>query len=165
MLFAREKHRNQTRKYTGEPYENHLAEVAGIVATVEPSPDAIATAWLHDVVEDCGVSLAELEQRFGAIVADGVMMLSDMEQGNRQARKAASRARLSGAHGWVQTIKCADLISNTKSIVKHDHNFAKVYLNEAASMLSILKDADDRLWLMAKDQLIAANLLLKREFA
>lgn len=153
MLFAREKHRNQTRKYTGEPYENHLAEVAGIVATVELSPDAIATAWLHDVVEDCGVSLAELEQMFGVIVADGVMMLSDIEQGNRQARKAASRARLSGAHGWVQTIKCADIISNTKSIVKHDPKFACVYLNEARFLLSALKDADIRLWTLACKQL------------
>jgi len=34
MLFAREAHKNHIRKYTNNPYVDHLAEVAGITATV-----------------------------------------------------------------------------------------------------------------------------------
>jgi guanosine-3',5'-bis(diphosphate) 3'-pyrophosphohydrolase len=118
MQFAREAHKDQVRKYTGNPYADHLAEVAGIVATVALDTDhAVAVAWLHDCVEDQGIAPQTLVDEFGMIVTKGVLLLSDLETGNRAERKAASRARLAAAPAWVQTIKCADLISNTSSIV------------------------------------------------
>lgn len=156
MMFAREAHKDQVRKYTGNPYADHLAEVAGIVATVADSlyptvADAvIATAWLHDCVEDCGVKLEEIDRLFGFAVALGVSGLSDMETGNRAERKAASRARLAACSSWIQTIKCADLISNTSSIVKHDPKFAVTYLEEKRLLLAVLTKADPRLLEMAK---------------
>lgn len=128
MIFARCVHKDHRRKYTGNPYSDHLAEVAGIVATVDQTQETIATAWLHDCMEDHGVTWRELESRFGLYVANGVLQLSDLETGNRAERKAASRSRLSLAMPWIQTIKLADLISNTSSIVQHDQKFAKVYL-------------------------------------
>ncbi len=77
-------------------------------------------------------------------------MLSDMETGNRAQRKAASRIRLGNAPGWVQTIKCADLISNTSSIVMHDPKFAVTYLEEKRLLLEALTKANTRLLAMAK---------------
>ncbi len=151
MVFAREVHKGQRRKYTFNPYHDHLAEVAGIVATVchqrmDVQPDEmIATAWLHDSIEDVGVTSTELLHRFGLVVAEGVALLSDLEQGNRAERKAASRARLAAAPAWVQTIKVADLISNTSSIVMHDPKFAVVYLEEKRMLLDVLTKADPRL--------------------
>ncbi|WP_429268889.1 HD domain-containing protein [Paraburkholderia sp. EB58] len=153
MLFAREVHKDQVRKYTGNPYIDHLAEVAGIVATVALDTDnSVAVAWLHDSVEDQGVSAALLRDRFGEIVAYGVLMLSDLETGNRAERKAASRARLATAPAWVQTIKVADLISNTSSIVKHDPKFAVTYLEEKRLLLDVLTSADPRLVEIARKQ-------------
>ena len=156
MLFAREVHKAQRRKYTGNPYSDHLAEVAGIVAAVsvhDPFREAmVATAWLHDCREDQGVTGAEIEDRFGMRIAVGVSLLSDFETGNRAERKAASRARLATAPDWVQTIKCADLISNTASIVQHDPKFAAVYLDEKRMLLAVLTKADPRLLAMAKAQ-------------
>ncbi len=145
MMFAREVHKDQRRKYTNNPYTDHLAEVAGIVATVTTDPVAIAVAWLHDSIEDQGVTEGEIRSRFGDRVAYGVVMLSDLETGNRAERKAASRARLAGAEPWVQTIKVADLISNTSSIVLHDPNFARTYLDEKQLLLAVITDADARL--------------------
>ncbi|WP_186215874.1 HD domain-containing protein [Burkholderia gladioli] len=145
MMFAREVHKDQSRKYTGNPYADHLAEVAGIVATVATQEYVIATAWLHDCREDQGVSAKYLESEFGPIVSHGVTLLSDLETGNRAERKAASRARLSNAPDWVQTIKCADLISNTSSIVEHDPKFAVTYLEEKRLLLDVLTLADRRL--------------------
>lgn len=146
MKFAREVHKDQKRKYTGNPYADHLAEVAGITASVlGHDAAAIATAWLHDCVEDQGVSKCSLIEQFGHEVADGVLFLSDLETGNRAARKAASRARLAQAPAWVQTIKCADLISNTSSIVQFDPVFAETYLDEKLRLLEVLTKADDRL--------------------
>ena len=151
MMFAREVHKDQRRKYTGTPYADHLAEVAGIVATVDSSADTLATAWLHDSREDQGITGEEVEHRFGMRVAVGVSLLSDFETGNRAERKAASRARLAEAPGWVQTIKCADLISNTSSIVQHDPKFAAVYLEEKRLLLEVLTKADPRLLAIARE--------------
>ena len=150
MLFAKEMHAEHFRKYTKTPYTEHLAEVAGIVACVTQEPEIIAVAWLHDCVEDQVVTHAVLLARFGRVVADGVMMLSDMETGNRAARKAAARVRLAGSPAWIQTIKVADIISNTSSIVQHDPKFAKVYLEEKRLLLDVLVMADRRLLALAR---------------
>lgn len=152
MLFARDAHKDQVRKYSGDPYSNHLAEVAGILATVTHDPTSIAVAWLHDTIEDCGVTREVLQANFGYLTALAVEQLSDLETGNRAQRKAASRARLSQAPGWVQTIKCADMISNTSSIVSHDPKFAKTYLAEKKAMLAVLDRADPLLLKLANDQ-------------
>ncbi|WP_394780645.1 HD domain-containing protein [Undibacterium sp.] len=152
MMFAREVHKNQVRKYSGNPYADHLAEVAGIVATISPNPEHIAVAWLHDSMEDCGVQPETVRTLFGDTVAKGVIALSDMETGNRAERKALSRTRLAAAPAWVQTIKCADLISNTSSIVRHDPKFAVTYLEEKRLLLDVLSQADPRLLALARKQ-------------
>lgn len=155
MELARKMHADQKRKYTGNPYTDHLAEVAGIVAATFAGglgaelETVIAVAWLHDCMEDQNVTLEQLTAEFGPFVAGGVEWLSDLETGNRAERKAASRARLAAAPGWVQTIKCADLISNTSSIVMHDPKFAVTYLAEKRALLEVLTKADPRLHAMA----------------
>lgn len=152
MLFAREAHKHQRRKYTGNPYTDHLAEVAGIISTIDNSPVVIATCWLHDCVEDQGVSVEALRDQFGEYVSGGVWLLSDLDKGNRAERKALSRARLAASPGWVQTIKCADLISNTSSIVEHDPKFAVTYLEEKRLLLDVLVLADPRIRDIAMSQ-------------
>jgi guanosine-3',5'-bis(diphosphate) 3'-pyrophosphohydrolase len=152
MVTARQWHATQVRKYTGAPYFEHLAEVAGIVATVTFQEVCIAVAYLHDSIEDQGKTVEEIDSLFGCAVAEGVMWLSDMEQGNRAERKAASRARLACAPGWVQSVKCADLISNTSSIVVHDPKFAyNTYLPEKRLLLEVLTQADPRLHAIASE--------------
>lgn len=166
MIFARKVHKDQVRKYTGNPYVDHLAEVAGIVSTVithigsgnAKMEDILATAWLHDCVEDCGVSIEEIDKRFGFMVALGVSGLSDLETGNRAERKQKSRDRLSLCSDWIQTIKCADLISNTSSIVKHDPKFAITYLEEKRLLLAVLNRADPYLHQLASEMSDHARL-------
>jgi (p)ppGpp synthase/HD superfamily hydrolase len=145
MQFARHVHRDQKRKYTNEPYSGHLAQVAGIVGAVTDDAEALATAWLHDTVEDHHVDLRIIAQRFGDKVAEGVEALSDVETGNRQERQAASRQRLHAAAPWIQTIKVADIISNSGGIARHDPDYARKYLAEKRAMLAVLDQADQRL--------------------
>ncbi|NIG77876.1 bifunctional (p)ppGpp synthetase/guanosine-3',5'-bis(diphosphate) 3'-pyrophosphohydrolase [Klebsiella sp. Ap-873] len=152
MKFAMDKHKGQRRKYTNNPYTDHLAEVAGIVSSVLLHDTVIACAWLHDVVEDQGVTAVELRREFGVSVSRGVMALSDLEEGNRAERKKLSRERLAKAPSWVQTIKVADLISNTSSIVEHDPKFAVTYLEEKRLLLDVLTEADPRLLAIAREQ-------------
>ena len=69
---------------------------------------------------------------------------------NRARRKEIDRQRLSQAPGWVQTVKVADMIDNTSTIVEYDPKFAKVYLEEKRLLLAELTSADPLLLEKAK---------------
>ena len=136
----------QKRKYTNEPYIVHPAEVASIVASVEGStPDMVAAAWLHDVVEDTGVTLTDIHLNFGPEIMALVSWLTDVskpEDGNRATRKAIDREHTAQAPAEAQTIKLADLISNSKSIMQYDPDFAVTYLAEKRLLLEVLTKGD-----------------------
>lgn len=153
-IFATAAHAavKQTRKYTGEPYIVHPAEVVRIVSQVDHTPEMLSAAWLHDVVEDTGVTLDLILMEFGPTTHGYVKCLTDDSQGkgNRAQRKAADRARLVVAPDEVQTIKLADLISNSKSILEHDPKFAVVYLEEKRLLLQVLTKGDPVLYTRAK---------------
>jgi (p)ppGpp synthase/HD superfamily hydrolase len=144
----------QKRKYTGEPYFVHPAEVARIVAGVSGStPEMVAAAWLHDTVEDTGVTTTDIHMNFGPEVAVLVGWLTDVskpEDGNRAVRKAIDREHTARAPAEAQTVKLADLISNSKSIVEHDPAFAKTYLEEKRLMLEVMTKGDPTLMAEAR---------------
>jgi hypothetical protein len=79
-------------------------------------------------------------------------MLTDVSKptdGNRAKRKNMDREHIAKASLQAKTIKLADLIDNTRSIVEHDPKFAKVYLTEKALLLEVLREGDSFLWSMA----------------
>jgi hypothetical protein len=140
------------RKYTGQPYEVHLAGVARLVASVSTDLEMVAAAWLHDAVEDTTATLADVEKEFGAGVGALVEELTDISKpgdGSRTVRKEIDRKHLAGASPRAMTIKLADLIDNARDIVKHDPNFARVYLKEMTALLEILQEGDSRLYQQA----------------
>jgi (p)ppGpp synthase/HD superfamily hydrolase len=146
----------QLRKYTYEPYIVHPAEVAGIVASIGGTESQIAAAWLHDVVEDTGVTIEVIRAEFGDEIATLVGWLTDVsrpEQGNRAVRKAIDRAHTAAAPGAAQTVKLADLISNTRSIVAHDAKFAETYLSEKRELLKVMTKGDPTLLARAHEQI------------
>jgi (p)ppGpp synthase/HD superfamily hydrolase len=152
--FAAEAHGSidHQRKYTNEPYIVHPEEVVEIVKTVPHTDEMLAAAWLHDVVEDTPVTLGEVYKEFGKKVGDLVEMLTDVsrpEDGNRRTRKAIDRNHTERASPEAKTIKLADLISNTTSIVKRDPGFARVYLAEKKLLMKVLKEGDRTLWKQA----------------
>jgi GTP diphosphokinase / guanosine-3',5'-bis(diphosphate) 3'-diphosphatase len=76
--FARDAHAGQTRE-SGDPYITHPLAVAETLAELQLDTATIIAALLHDVAEDCGVAITDLEARFGPEVArlvDGVTKLS-----------------------------------------------------------------------------------------
>ena len=138
----------QLRKYTFEPYIVHPAEVAAIVESVDGTPEMVAAAWLHDTVEDTGVTIETIRAEFGDEVAELVGWLTDVsrpEQGNRAHRKAIDRAHTAASPARAQTVKFADLIANTRSIMQHDVEFARVYLAEKRELLEVMTKGDARL--------------------
>lgn len=153
-LFARERHAKHVRKYDGRPYYEHLFEVANLIDAAGGSYVEVAAGYLHDTVEDVGVTYEELVNEFGEDVADVVMMVTDVskpEDGNRKTRKAIDREHLSKADGRGRTVKLADIISNTRDIVKNDPDFAKVYLKEKLLLIPVLRGGNKVLFRAACD--------------
>lgn len=142
--FARNAHKNQKRRYTGEPYFVHLQAVATTCARHGCSKRTIAAAYLHDVVEDHDVTHEDLVAEFGNEVANLVRDLTETPAeagGTRRERKAIDVVRLAKAAADAQSIKCADMIDNTVSIVRHDRNFAMTYLPVKRAILTVLTRA------------------------
>ena len=78
--FAMKAHEGQLRK-SGEPYLEHPLQVALTLAELQLDTSSLVAALLHDVSEDCEISIAEVEDRFGQEVArlvDGVTKLGKL---------------------------------------------------------------------------------------
>jgi (p)ppGpp synthase/HD superfamily hydrolase len=146
--FAQLAHEGQLRKYSKEPYIVHPEAVAELVRSVGHTEEMLAGAWLHDVVEDTPVSIDDIHREFGAIVGSLVSDLTDVSKpsdGNRARRKALDLRHSERAGPQDKTIKLADLIDNSKSIVRHDPSFARVYMREKAALLDVLREGDPEL--------------------
>jgi hypothetical protein len=140
---------NHQRKYSKQPYHVHLEAVAKKVASVVDDPEMVAAAWLHDTVEDTPATLEDIEEYFGASVAELVEELTDVSKpsdGNRVQRKAMDRRHSAQASARSKTVKLADLIDNCKDITKHDERFARVYLVEMGALLQVLTEGDQTLF-------------------
>jgi hypothetical protein len=167
ISFAKEIHQriDHRRKYSNQPYSVHLEQVAKIVATVTDDQEMIASAWLHDVVEDTPATLEDVHQEFGSAVAQLVRELTDISKpndGNREARKAIDREHLSRASERAQTIKLADLIDNCKDISRNDPRFTRVYLKEMKALLAVLTKADKRLMRRAQRTMNEVTLYIEK---
>jgi (p)ppGpp synthase/HD superfamily hydrolase len=118
--FAAQKHAAQRRKgAAGEPYVNHLLEVAQLVASAisEPDPNLVIAALLHDTVEDVGVSEDDLIQKYGPDVASLVMEVTDDKSLPKQERKRLQIEHAPKLTARAQVIKLADKISNLRAIL------------------------------------------------
>lgn len=156
----------QERKYTYEPYWEHPEAVVTTLREIGADSDTICTAWLHDVVEDTEVELSTIYNNFGFKISKMVSEITDVSiytSGNRALRKKLDRNHLSKACPEVKTVKLADLIDNTKSIVEHDPKFAAVYLKEKAALLEVLKEGNSTLWSRAEALLVESAKKLNIE--
>ena len=70
VAFAVKAHDGMRRKKSEAPYILHPMEAAVIVGTMTDDQHVIAAAALHDVVEDAGVSIEEIEEKFGSRVRE-----------------------------------------------------------------------------------------------
>ena len=161
--FAAEKHANQKRKgKAGEPYINHLLEVAQLISSALPDPDTnlLIAALLHDVIEDAGVTKDDLLHRFGADVADLVAEVTDDKSLPKLERKRLQVENAPRKSIRAQAIKLADKISNLRSILssppadwdfqrkKEYFAWAKKVVDGLASPDPMLKAEFDKTWNM-----------------
>ncbi len=155
MAIAAFAHGNQARKYSNAPYFVHLMEVRNTVAGLPGTTKAQRTAAvMHDSVEDgfvTGILLEDVQGWFGDEVTELVDWLTDVsrpEDGSRAQRRAKDLQHSAQAPEKAQTIKSADVKSNTGNsddMIAADPAFAAIYLPEKLAQLNALDKADPEL--------------------
>lgn len=149
--FATYFHRDQVRKFSGEPYIHHCEQVANLVELLgNGTEEMIAAAWLHDVIEDTEVSEDYVREEFGDTVTDLVIELtkttSSKDGSSRKERHDIELERLSKVSLEAKTIKLADIISNCCNVTELDWKFAKVFLPEKKELVEkALQDGNKNL--------------------
>jgi len=121
FLFAKDAHGNQKR-HSGDPYFSHPVAVANILTELKLDDESIATALLHDVVEDTETSLDEIEKNFGEEVAklvDGVTKLGKLGAMSHDEKVAENFRKLTMAMSEdirVLLVKLADRLHNMRTL-------------------------------------------------
>ncbi|MEC8998787.1 MAG: bifunctional (p)ppGpp synthetase/guanosine-3',5'-bis(diphosphate) 3'-pyrophosphohydrolase [Actinomycetota bacterium] len=153
---ALDAHAGQTRK-SGEPYIHHPMSVATIVARQGLDDVTVASALLHDAVEDTSVSLDDLERDFGVdvrMIVDGVTKLDRLHFDTKEDQQAASVRKMLVALAKdlrVLIIKLADRLHNMRTLAAlPEHKQQRV----AQETLDIFAPLANRLGMQeVKDQL------------
>lgn len=178
LTVVKKYHGDQKRKYTGDPYWTHLWSVARLVKLHADAPLAFEIALCHDLFEDTKCKPKDLYEDLlrlgfdhvatGSIVG-GVIYLTDLYTSysfpclNRRVRKEREATRLGRTPDYIQSIKYADLIDNTFSIVRYDPKFAKIYLSEKRMYLDHMRKGNIDLFLMAAWSLQSGLRLLEAD--
>ena len=112
-------HVHQRRKgLAGEPYINHLVEVAKLVAdaTDGEDPNLVIAALLHDAIEDCEVPRELIAETFGEDVASLVEEVTDDKSLPKAVRKDEQVKTAPTKSPRAKILKLADKISNLRAI-------------------------------------------------
>jgi len=119
--FSDTAHRGQFRN-SGDPYISHPLAVASILSQWRFDAEGLSAALLHDVMEDTAVTKAEIQERFGAAVAnlvDGVSKLDQLEFATRETAQAENFRKMLLAMAQdlrVILIKLADRLHNMRTL-------------------------------------------------
>jgi guanosine-3',5'-bis(diphosphate) 3'-pyrophosphohydrolase len=158
--FATKAHGQQRRKFADELYIVHPLKVMDICSAYTDDVAVLSAALLHDVLEDTPVTSEELkkflDESLGKDESDKCFLLvkdltdefvkASYPSLNRRTRKFRESLRLAGAHEDAQTIKYADIIDNIHDIVKHETDFALVYIRESKSLLQHIPGGNPTLY-------------------
>jgi guanosine-3',5'-bis(diphosphate) 3'-pyrophosphohydrolase len=165
--FACKCHARQKRKgASGEPYVNHLADVARRVAEATGGADAglIAAALLHDTIEDVGVTREDLVIAFGEGIADLVVEMTDDKSLGKVERKRLQIVNAPKKSDRAKMLKLADKASNVRAIVASPPDWPverkREYADWAEAVAVGLRGVNERLeW-----ELDAAILALREHY-
>jgi GTP pyrophosphokinase len=119
--FSEKAHVGQTR-LNGDPYVTHCVEVARILAELHLDSVTVASGLIHDVVEDTGRTVEDVEREFGreiAQIVDGLTKIGHLPMASREERQVESYRKLLlsvAKDARVILVKLADRLHNMRTL-------------------------------------------------
>jgi len=146
-MLGRRAHEGQLRKYTGRPYIEHPARVAGRAAILPGATEImVAAAFLHDVLEDTPMTAQQMAAEIGDEVTKIVIQLTNVSIGStlpRAERKRMDREFLSKASREAKELKMLDRIDNLREMQGTPEKFGRLYVNESRLLLEVVGDTNN----------------------
>lgn len=139
--FANEKHFGQKR-LTGEDYIIHPLNVAYILTDIKADFETLSAALLHDVVEDCNVSIDVIKKKFGpniTVLVDGVTKIGKLNFSHDSELTINNQRKiLVGLSEDVRVIivKLADRLNNLQTLYVHSESKQKKIARETLDILT-----------------------------
>jgi len=164
-----ELHEGQKRKYSGDSYFVHPLRVAiAVIRHDIASPETVAAALLHDVLEDTEYRITDLDSRFGSKVGMLVDELTNKTHGlklPRAERKLMDRERLEKVSHEARVIKLIDRIDNLSDgwMEGAENQFKALYCDESELLLNSIGHADQGLKQELMKAIDKVRSLLKRK--
>jgi len=157
-VFAQEAHKGVSRKFSGDPYFEHVRKVFKLVKKVDTRKTLGAAALLHDTLEDCPqVTYEILVENFGKEVADIVKELTSKEDLIDAMGKADYLLdKMATMSDDALTVKLCDRLQNLSDHFSASDKFRKKYYEETKYIVDSLK-ANRQL---NKSQITVINLII-----
>ena len=174
ISFAAKKHATQKRKgANGEPYVNHVIEVANTLASIGKIEDydVLIAAVLHDTIEDTGTTKEEITKLFGAAVGDYVMEVTDDKSLPKATRKQLQIEHAPHLSNGAKFIKLGDKISNIRDVSENppdgwSNERRREYIQWGENVIAGLRGANgnlencfDQLIKTAKQKMVVSQIL------
>lgn len=175
-MYATAAHRSidQRRKYVGTPYIEHPHAVANLVANhftaieeqaEHSTHEAIAAAWLHDVVEDTAITLDTLREDFPSSVVELVRFVTSPPQFKGETKREHLRRTnrlLAEAPIAAQTIKAADILDNINTLAQRSGAKGIPYLAAKRTQIDLLHRAPNSILLLCRKALAEQESLMRQ---
>lgn len=136
--FATDKHQNQKRKFTNEPYIVHSQSVANLVEKYGGDINMIAAAWLHDTLEDTDTTLDELKDHFNNNITQYVLELTSEPIQDKSKKGEIYVQKMNHMSPGALLIKLCDRLNNVSDFDNAKPSFVAKYKPETEYILSNL---------------------------
>ena len=137
--FAYKVHKNQKRR-DNTPYINHPIRVAENIRNYINSSsreELIISAYLHDTLEDGDITYSDIASKFGYIIANIVLELTnDVNMINELGKTKYLQLKMNSMSDDALSVKLCDRLDNVRDLINADSKFQIKYLNETKSIIN-----------------------------
>lgn len=135
--FATAAHKGQM--YGDKPYTAHLEDVVARLSTITDDQELLAAAWLHDTIEDCGITVDQIANEFSQRVAKLVWALTGT--GPYRALRVNDAIKKISETAGAELVKSADRLSNVSASIRDQRtDLFEMYKREHEILAPVLGD-------------------------